>query len=78
MINGAYIVPRVAEESVCRTSQAYRFTDVGIYKIHSNALMPKIPYDTAMILPAEIDDSIFINDDETKITFSPANINCQN
>ena len=67
MINGTYAVERVLEESVCRTSTKYRFTEIGVYKIHSNALMPNIPFGEAESSPQSIDGSIFLNDDETKI-----------
>lgn len=65
MIFGTYTVPRVTEESVCRTSKDYQFTDVGIYKVHSNALMPNIPFEEESTQPYEIDPYLFINDDET-------------
>ena len=77
MLHGTYSVPRVVEESVCRTSKDYKFTDVGIYKVHSNALMPNISFEEEAILPYEIDSSIFINDEETKLEFEET-INCQN
>lgn len=77
MISGVFSIPRVIEESVCRTSKDYRFTDVGIYKIHSTALMPDIPFDEAVVLPGEIDASIFINDNETKPSFMTTT-ECQN
>ena len=77
MIHGTYSVPRVVEESVCRSSMDYRFSDVGIYKIHATSLMPNIPFDKASITPESVDSSIFINDNATKPTFSPT-ILCQN
>lgn len=77
MLYGTYMVPRVAEESVCRSSKDYRFTEIGVYKIHSNALMPNIPFEEAAIMPEVIDSSIFINDDTTMLDFEPT-IQCQN
>lgn len=77
MIHGTYSVPRVVEESVCRSATDYRFSDVGIYKIHATSLMPNIPFDEAEILPETIDDSIFVNDQETSMIFNPI-IMCQN
>lgn len=77
MLNGTFVVPGVVEESVCRSSQKYRFTELGIYKIHSTSLMPNIPFGEASIQPFNIDSSIFINDDETKLDFEN-NIECQN
>lgn len=77
MLHGTYNVKRVVEESICRTSQDYRFTEIGIYKIHSTSLMPNIPFDEASIQPKEIDNSIFINDNQTKLYFQNT-INCQN
>ena len=77
MIHGTFNVGKVIEESVCRTSKDYRFTELGVYKIHSTSLMPNIPFEEASIQPKEIDSSIFINDDETKLDFEN-NIKCQN
>lgn len=77
MLSGTYSVARGVEESICRSSLDYRFTEVGLYKIHATALMPEIPFEEAEILPEEIDSSIFVNDDETKLDFSP-DVNCQN
>ena len=77
MINGSASIPRVVEESTCRSSKDYRFTEVGIYKIHSTALMPNIPFEEAAETPEEIDKSIFLNDDETKIDF-PTTVKSQN
>ncbi len=77
MINGTSFVGRVVEESVCRSSKNYRFTDVGIYAIHSNALMPNIPFGAAAVTHKEIDDTIFINDEETHIILNKQ-IDCQN
>ena len=77
MLNGTYGLPRVVEESVCRSSKDYRFTDIGVYRIHSNALMPDIPFDEAANKLSNIDNSIFDNDMETAITF-PSYIETQN
>lgn len=77
MILGVLNVPRVVEESVCKSSQDYTFTDVGIYKIWSVALMPKIPFAEASVVDKSIDKSIFINDEETMPTFNRT-IKCQN
>lgn len=77
MIYGTSQVGRIIEESVCRSSKNYRFTDVGMFMIHATTLMPEIPFGAAAIVPEEIDSSIFINDDETKSIF-PVTTNCQN
>ncbi len=77
MLNGTYSIPRVNEESVCRSSKDYRFTDIGVYKIHSNALMPNIPFEEASNQLENIDSSIFDNDEESKLYF-PHTIECQN
>lgn len=77
MIHGTYSVPRVPEESVCRTSKDYKFTDIGIYKIHSTSLMPNIPFEEESTQPFEIDSSIFLNDEETKLEFEET-LDCQN
>ena len=68
MITGILPVGRVVEESWCRGSQEYRYTDIGIYKIHSTSLMPLIPFETAKQQSESIDTTIFINDNETKLT----------
>jgi hypothetical protein len=77
LLHGTYSVGGVVEESVCRSSQDYRFTEIGVYKIHSTSLMPNIPFEEASIQPQEIDSSIFINDEESKLDFEN-NIECQN
>lgn len=77
MLTGTFSVSRVAEESVCRSSKDYRFTDLGTYKIHSNTLMPNITFGEAKSIPYSIDSSIYINDSSTKPLLS-ATIKCQN
>lgn len=77
MIHGTYSIPRVQEESICRTSKDYRFTEVGIYKVHANALLPNVPFEEESNQPFEIDGSIFLNDDDTMIEFEN-DIECQN
>jgi len=67
MIDGTYNMDRVVEESYCRSSLDYQFLDVGDYKLHSTTLMPNIEFDYAEEFPHEIDASIFINDEETKL-----------
>mgnify|MGYP003571243902 CR=1 FL=1 len=68
MLTGTFAVERVVEESTCRSSKDYRFTDIGVYKIHSVALMPLIPFGEAMSTPQSIDKSIFLNAKETKLS----------
>lgn len=77
MLYGTTSIQRIIEESVCRSSKPYRFTDVGMYAIHATTLMPEIKFAAAAVTPEEIDSSIIINDDETKPTF-PTTIKCQN
>lgn len=77
MIHGVVSVPRVASESVCRSTQEYRFTDLGLYRIHSTALMPNIPFAYSLVSPCQIDSSIFVNDAKTKPQFQSM-INFQN
>ena len=77
MIFGTYSVPRVVEESVCRTSKDYKFTDVGIYKVHSTTLMPNIPFEEESTQPYEINPCVFINDDDT-VPDVNISIQCQN
>lgn len=77
MIHGTASVRRVVEESTCRSSEDYRFTDIGVYKIHSTSLMPIIPFEKASVYKEDIDDSIFVNDKQTKPYFEKF-IYCQN
>lgn len=71
MITGVCNIPRVVEESICRSSKDYRFTELGVYKVHSTALMPEIPFEEASIISRRIDKGVFVNDDETMPTFNP-------
>lgn len=77
MIYGTFNVPRVAEESVCRISKDYKMTDIGVYKVHSNTLMPNIPFEKESNQPFVIDYSIYLNDPETLPQFEDK-IECQN
>lgn len=77
MLNGTFSVNRVTEESICRSAKPYKFTDIGMYKIHANALMPNIPFGEAAETPEEIDATIFINDEDTELKF-PTTLKCQN
>lgn len=77
MIIGTFSVPRVVQESACRSSMDYEFSEVGDYKIHSTALMPNIPFEKAVITPEQIDNSIFANDSTCKLSFE-SNIQVQN
>ena len=69
MLSGSYKIPQIPEESICRTSEEYRFTDVGIYKIHANSLMSNIPFEKAKETKDIIDSEIFINNKKTKPKF---------
>lgn len=77
MLHGTCILPQVAEESVCRISKDYKMTDIGMYKVHSTALMPDLPFEEESTQPYDIDGSIFINDEETMPDFE-FDIECQN
>ena len=77
MIIGTFSVPRVVEESICRNTRDYEFSEVGDYHIHSTSLMPNIPFEESAVTPYSIDDSLFINDEETQLKFE-SSINCQN
>jgi len=77
MIIGRTLVPQVIEDSTCRNTQAYEFSEVGDYKVHGTSLMPNIPFEESSITPYEIDESIFINVDETELKFEK-NVRCQN
>ena len=74
---GTYSVPRVVEESVCRSSFDYQFSELGDYKVHSTTLMPNIPFEIGMISPETIDSSIFMNVGKHKLSFERT-VNCQN
>lgn len=77
MIYGTYSVPRVSQESTCRISKDYKMTDIGVYKVHSNAILPNIPFEEESNQPYTIDYSIFLNDEESMPQFED-NIECQN
>ena len=77
MLLGTFSVPRVVEESFCRSSEDYEFSELSDYKIHSTTLMPNIPFEEATEIPYEIDESIFINDEDTQLTFE-STVDCQN
>ena len=77
MIYGTMTVPRVVEESTCRSCISEKFEIVGYHKIHSTTLMPNIPFGSPLSTPELIDSSVFINDDSCKLSF-PTMINCQN
>jgi len=70
MISQILPVSRVCEESWCRAAKDYRFNEIGVYKIHSTSLMPLIPFETAKQQKENIDETIFLNDDETKLTLN--------
>jgi hypothetical protein len=77
MIIGTFGVARFIEESVCRNTEDYEFSEIGDYKIHSTTIMPLIPFEESKIEPYQIDSSIFINDEETKLEFEKS-VKCQN
>ena len=77
MINGKILIPRPPSESTCRTTEDYKLTEVADYRIHVSAWMPNIKFEESLIQKESIDDSVFINDDETKINV-PTDIDCQN
>ena len=77
MIIGTFSVPRVVQESACRSTMDYQFSEIGDYQIHSTALMANIPFEQSAITPEQIDSSIFVNDDSMKLSFD-SNIKCQN
>ena len=77
MLNGTYSVERVVEESTCRSTKDYQFTEVGVYQIHSVALMPNIPFGASAVNPQTIDSTIFLNAEETKLSI-PSQIKTQN
>lgn len=77
MIQGAISIPRVEAESTCRTAKDYVFSEVGVYQVHSNSLMPNIQFEESLEQPKSIDKSIFLNDDDTMPTFN-ANTHTQN
>lgn len=77
MIIGTFSVPRIIEECVCRSSKDYQFSEIGDYFVHSTALTPNIPFEEAVIIPEQINSSIFLNSDDTKLNFD-SSIKCQN
>lgn len=78
MIFGTFSVPRLVEESKCRSCEKYQFTTIRKHKIHSTTLTPNIKFGAPLITNEPIDSSIFVNDDETcKLSF-PTTVSCQN
>lgn len=77
MLNGTYVLGRVPEEFICRSAKDYRFTDTGMYKIHANTLMSNIKFEKAREIDNQIDKTIFVNDEETKLSLQNK-IKCQN
>lgn len=78
MIYGTYSIPKVVQESVCRSAKKYQFTNTGIYKIHATTLMPNITFEEAKVTPQSIDETIFVNSKkETPLDFE-SNIDTQN
>ena len=77
MIHGTYTVKRVIETSICRIQGGGSATPGVVYKIHSNALMPDLPYGYAYTIGDLIDSSIFINSPQCPIAFPPV-VYCQN
>ena len=69
MIIGISTIPKVVERSICRTSEDYYLSVLADYKIHSNALMPLIQFEKAKEVPKSIDKSIFLNVEETELSF---------
>lgn len=67
MIIGTYSIPPVVEESTCKSTEDYEFSDVGDFHIWSAALLPNIPFEQSATTPEYIDTSIFINDAETAL-----------
>jgi len=70
MILGAMNIPRVVEKSRCKTSEDYLLTDIGDYKIWSSVCTPYIEFAKAKEVVDQIDKSIFINDQDTKLNFA--------
>ncbi len=77
MINGKISVARPVAESTCRITQDYKLTEVADYRIHVSGWMPNIKFAESLIEPYSIDESIFINDEETKLSLENS-IKCQN
>ena len=77
MIVGTYSVPRVVEESICRSSKDYAFSEVGDYCFHNTTLTPNIPFEEAAVSPESIDASIFLNGKDSALNIA-GTIECQN
>ena len=75
MLTGTTSPGNIVEESVCRSAKDYRFTSIGVYKIHANALMASIKFGEAAETPEVIKTSIFLNEEKPKL---PTTIKCQN
>ena len=77
MIYGTTSVPRVVEESKCRSCASYSYDSIGDKAVHATTLMPEIPFGAMSVTPKSIDSTIFVNDSETKPIF-PNSISTQN
>lgn len=64
MILGSRNISRVINDSYCKSSEDYYFTEVGDYKIYSSSLMPMIKFEEAREESIEIDSSIFNNEEK--------------
>lgn len=69
MMSGTYSLPKVTEEMVCRNTKDYYFVEVGLYQIHSTTIMTYIPFGESNKWKEKIEDTIFVNDEETKPQF---------
>lgn len=69
MLVGAINVQRVVENSNCRITEPYKLTVIGDYRIHATTLMPLVPFERSKTTTVPIDNSIFLNDGDTKLTF---------
>ena len=77
MITGSLSIPKVVEESVCRTTKDYELSEVGDYEIYAHVLMPNIEFGESKKDKESINSSIFINDGTTKLQLA-STVECQN
>ena len=77
MLTGLASIDSLPEESTCRNTDHTAFSAGSTYNMHCQALMPNIPFGKSEVLPYQIDSSLFLNEEETKLAFA-TKLMCQN
>lgn len=77
MITGVKSIDRFPVETTCKNTDITGFGPGGIYNMHCLALMSGIPFGKSKVEPEDIDDSCFLNEEETKLSIKKKT-KCQN